>query len=60
MAPTVRKHKQPVSRAAGSSRSATLFQVDASRAINATLYTNLNFNFIRDITPVIGVMGYRV
>jgi tripartite-type tricarboxylate transporter receptor subunit TctC len=34
----------------------TLLQVDASRAINATLYTNLNFNFIRDITPVIGIM----
>ena len=34
----------------------TLLQVDASNAINATLYTNLNFNFIRDITPVIGIM----
>jgi tripartite-type tricarboxylate transporter receptor subunit TctC len=34
----------------------TLLQVDAARAINATLYTNLNFNFIRDITPVIGIM----
>ena len=34
----------------------TLLQVDASTAINATLYTNLNFNFIRDITPVIGIM----
>src|SRR5262245_42475823 len=34
----------------------TLLQVDATRAINATLYTNLNFNFIRDITPVIGIM----
>jgi tripartite-type tricarboxylate transporter receptor subunit TctC len=28
----------------------TLLQVDAARAINAALYTNLNFNFIRDIT----------
>src|SRR6266550_3436319 len=34
----------------------TLLQVDASRAINATLYTDLNFNFIRDITPVTGIM----
>jgi tripartite-type tricarboxylate transporter receptor subunit TctC len=34
----------------------TLLQVDASRAINATLYTNLDFNFIRDITPVIDIM----
>jgi tripartite-type tricarboxylate transporter receptor subunit TctC len=38
----------------------TLLQVDATRAINATLYTNLNFNFIRDITPVIASCEYRV
>jgi tripartite-type tricarboxylate transporter receptor subunit TctC len=34
----------------------TLLQVSAPNAINATLYANLNFNFIRDIAPVIGVM----
>ena len=26
-------------------------------AINATLYDQLNFNFIRDIAPVVGVVG---
>jgi len=30
----------------------TLLQVTAPNAINATLYTKLNFNFIRDIAPV--------
>jgi tripartite-type tricarboxylate transporter receptor subunit TctC len=30
----------------------TVLQVTVSNAINATLYDNLNFNFIRDITPV--------
>jgi tripartite-type tricarboxylate transporter receptor subunit TctC len=30
----------------------TLLLVDASGAINATLYEKLNFNFIRDISPV--------
>jgi len=30
----------------------TLLVVDASPAINATLYDHLNFNFIRDLTPV--------
>jgi tripartite-type tricarboxylate transporter receptor subunit TctC len=30
----------------------TLLVVTASNAINATLYDNLNFNFIRDITPI--------
>ena len=30
----------------------TLLSVGASAAINATLYDNLNFNFIRDITPI--------
>jgi tripartite-type tricarboxylate transporter receptor subunit TctC len=34
----------------------TLLQVSATHAINATLFENLNFNFIRDIAPVIGVM----
>ncbi|HWY88015.1 MAG TPA: tripartite tricarboxylate transporter substrate-binding protein, partial [Gemmataceae bacterium] len=33
----------------------TLLQVDISNAFNATLYDNLNFNFIRDIVPVAGV-----
>ena len=31
----------------------TLLQVVTPHAINAALYTNLNFDFIRDITPVI-------
>jgi tripartite-type tricarboxylate transporter receptor subunit TctC len=34
----------------------TLLLVNAASAINATLYANLNFNFIRDIVPVAGIM----
>jgi tripartite-type tricarboxylate transporter receptor subunit TctC len=34
----------------------TLLLVGAANAINATLYDNLNFNFIRDIAPVAGIM----
>jgi tripartite-type tricarboxylate transporter receptor subunit TctC len=34
----------------------TLLQVGTPNAINATLYTNLSFNFIRDIVPVSGIM----
>jgi Tripartite tricarboxylate transporter family receptor len=30
----------------------TLFLVTPANAISATLYDNLNFNFIRDVTPV--------
>jgi tripartite-type tricarboxylate transporter receptor subunit TctC len=33
----------------------TLLVVDSSPAINATLYDNLNFNFLRDIAPVGGI-----
>jgi tripartite-type tricarboxylate transporter receptor subunit TctC len=33
----------------------TLLLVGASSAINATLYDKLNFNFLRDITPVSGI-----
>jgi tripartite-type tricarboxylate transporter receptor subunit TctC len=33
----------------------TLLLVGASSAINATLYEKLNFNFLRDITPVSGI-----
>jgi tripartite-type tricarboxylate transporter receptor subunit TctC len=33
-----------------------LLLVDASAAPNATLYDNLNFNFIRDIAPVAGIV----
>jgi len=33
----------------------TLLIIASSVAINATLYDNLNFNFIRDIAPVAGV-----
>jgi tripartite-type tricarboxylate transporter receptor subunit TctC len=34
----------------------TLLLADGSAAINATLYDNLNFNFIRDIAPVAGII----
>jgi tripartite-type tricarboxylate transporter receptor subunit TctC len=34
----------------------TIFLANVSNAINATFYTKLNFNFIRDITPVAGIM----
>jgi tripartite-type tricarboxylate transporter receptor subunit TctC len=40
----------------------TLLMANTAAAINATLYDKLNFNFIRDIAPVAGVMrgGYAV
>jgi tripartite-type tricarboxylate transporter receptor subunit TctC len=34
----------------------TLLMVGTAQAINATLYDKLNFNFIRDITPVAGIL----
>jgi tripartite-type tricarboxylate transporter receptor subunit TctC len=34
----------------------TLLSISSPNAINATLYDNLNFNFIRDITPVASVI----
>src|SRR5207249_3664033 len=34
----------------------TLLMVGTPAAINATLYDKLNFNFIRDIAPVAGVI----
>jgi tripartite-type tricarboxylate transporter receptor subunit TctC len=34
----------------------TLLLVPAPAAINATLYDNLNFDFIRDIAPVAGIL----
>jgi tripartite-type tricarboxylate transporter receptor subunit TctC len=34
----------------------TLLLVNASNAINATLYEKLNYNFIRDIVPVASIM----
>jgi len=34
----------------------TLLVVDAANAINATLYDKLNFDFIRDIAPVAGLV----
>ena len=34
----------------------TVLLVNAANALNATLYDNLNFNFIRDIAPVAGIM----
>src|SRR5262245_4947363 len=36
----------------------TLLMVTASNAINATLYEKLNFNFLRDMVPVGGVIRY--
>src|SRR5881227_3519290 len=33
----------------------TLLLVNPANAINASLYAKLNFNFIRDITPVAGI-----
>ena len=35
----------------------TLLLVGASSAINATLFEKLNFNFLRDITPVAGIIS---
>src|SRR3954467_2927769 len=34
----------------------TLLLANAANAINATLYDKLDFNFVRDITPVAGVV----
>ena len=34
----------------------TLLLVGSANAINATLYDKLNFNFIRDIAPVAGII----
>jgi tripartite-type tricarboxylate transporter receptor subunit TctC len=34
----------------------TLLLVNAANAINATFYGNLNFNFLRDIAPVAGII----
>ena len=36
----------------------TLLEVAPPNAINATLYGNLSFNFIRDIAPVAGIVRY--
>jgi tripartite-type tricarboxylate transporter receptor subunit TctC len=35
----------------------TLFLAHSTNAINATLYTKLNFNFIRDTAPVAGIIA---
>jgi tripartite-type tricarboxylate transporter receptor subunit TctC len=35
----------------------TLLLVGAANALNTTLYDKLNFNFIRDIAPVAGIIG---
>jgi tripartite-type tricarboxylate transporter receptor subunit TctC len=35
----------------------TLFMTVSTNAVNATLYTNLNFNFIKDFAPVAGIGG---
>jgi tripartite-type tricarboxylate transporter receptor subunit TctC len=34
----------------------TVFLVNPANAINATLYSNLNFNFLRDMEPVAGIV----
>jgi tripartite-type tricarboxylate transporter receptor subunit TctC len=36
----------------------TLLQVASPNAINATLFSNLSFNFVRDIAPVVGIFRY--
>jgi tripartite-type tricarboxylate transporter receptor subunit TctC len=36
----------------------TLLTVTASNAINATLYQKLNYNFLRDMAPVAGIIRY--
>ena len=33
----------------------TLLMANAANAINASLYANLNFNFIRDVAPIAGI-----
>jgi tripartite-type tricarboxylate transporter receptor subunit TctC len=38
----------------------TLLLANAANAINATLYEKLNFNFIRDITPVAGLTSVPI
>jgi len=39
----------------------TILQISAEGAINATFYDKLNFNFIRDIAPVAGIVrGFAV
>src|SRR5438445_8363901 len=35
----------------------TFLLVNAANAVNATLYDNLSFNFVRDIAPVAGLMA---
>jgi len=34
----------------------TIFLVNPANAINATLYKNLNFNFLNDMTPIAGIV----
>jgi tripartite-type tricarboxylate transporter receptor subunit TctC len=34
----------------------TLFLVNTANAVNATVYEKLNFNFIRDIAPIAGIL----
>ena len=36
----------------------TLLWIGTTNAINATLYTNLSFDFVKDITPVAGLVVY--
>jgi tripartite-type tricarboxylate transporter receptor subunit TctC len=36
----------------------TLLIVSSPNAINATLYDRLNFNFIRDIAPIAGIISH--
>jgi tripartite-type tricarboxylate transporter receptor subunit TctC len=38
----------------------TLLLVNAANAVNATLYDNLSFNFVRDIAPVAGTSSVMV
>jgi hypothetical protein len=48
------RHRQPTGRAPADGY--TLLQCGVPNAINATLYDRLNFNFIRDIAPVAGII----
>src|SRR6266576_1850290 len=48
------RHREAVVRAAADGY--TLLLVTVANAFNATLYDKLNFNFIRDIAPVAGIM----
>ena len=51
-----RQYRDRSGRASAPPDGYTLLCVGAANAINATLYDKLNFNFIRDIAPVAGII----